>query len=151
VLRADDHSRRGLRRSSRRHDGATLYFDAFDLNTELESVYSCPLPCVAPTALFPSIWPGFAVQGGNLFTAAQAPSGTTGFASCVVSSCSPSGPQPLDLPFNFVQFDQLAPAPSIVPDAQGGAYAYAVYDIPNDSVGLPPGISAIVYLPNPSP
>lgn len=133
-------------------EGATLYFDAYVAGTEQESVYSCPLPCTTPTPLFPSIWPGFAVQGGNLFTAARSPSGTTGFANCVVSSCSPSGPQLLDLPFDFVQFDQLVPAPSIVPDAHGaGAYAYALYDIPNDGVGLTPGISAIVYLPNPTP
>ena len=133
-------------------DGATLYVDAFAAGAPQESVYSCPLPCAGagPTPLFPSIWPGFAVQGGNLFSAARLPSGGTGFASCVVSSCSPSGPQPLGLPFDFVQFNQLVPAPSIVPDANG-AYAYALYDIPNDSVGLPSGISAVVYLPNPSP
>jgi hypothetical protein len=55
---------------------------------------------------------------------------------------------PLDLPFTFAQFQQAAPAPSIVADASG-AYAYAVYVTHDQNVGLSASIAAIVRLPAP--
>jgi hypothetical protein len=128
-------------------DGDTLYFDAID--SGVESIYRCPIPCVSYTTLTRSHWPGFAVRAGILYAATATPAVASSFATCPVASCPSFGPAPLDLPFTFAQFQQAVPAPTIVGDT-GGAYAYGLYVAPDPNVGLSQSIAAIVRLPMPS-
>src|SRR5262249_4093084 len=103
-------------------DGATLYVDAQDPATSIASIYACSLPCQSPTRVTRNSWPGFAVSEGTLYTAFTSPIGDSRFAKCAVAACPPSGPPQLDLPFTFVQLQQVVPAATIVADSQG-AYA----------------------------
>jgi hypothetical protein len=126
-------------------DGTNLYFEAKEVDSQ-EYVYWSNLSIRAYWTVFESSGLGFAERGGYFYTATT----TSTFATCLASTCSSDGPQPLDLPFTVVQLDQVVPAPSIVPDSQG-AYAYGAYTIPSESVGLTATIMAIVYLPAPAP
>jgi len=124
-------------------DGQTVYFDAFDPNTRLESVYACTPSCAEPTAIYPSASSVFAVQDGVVYGVASG-----GLGSCTVASCA-GGLVPFDLPFSPVGFGGDEPPPNIVLDPRGGAYAYAQYRPPLPNVGLDtPAVLGIVHVPN---